>query len=101
MHVGLVDGRNGGVRVGVGGEKDATGLGVEVAGLLEELDAGHSGHPLIGEQQPDLLVPELQLLEGVQGGRAGLGPADAVVLAVLLAQVAGQATATPQGRRRR
>ena len=90
VHVGLIDGGDGRVGVGVRREQDPTSLGIQVAGLLEELDARHPWHPLIRHQQTDLLVSQLQLLECIQGRRARLRSPDAVLLTVLLAQVAGQ-----------
>ena len=54
-----------------------------VARLLEELDARHPRHALVGEDHRDLLTPQRDLLEGVERRGAGLGTHDAVVLAVL------------------
>ena len=59
-----------GVGVGVGGEQDAAGLRVDVHGLLEELDAVHLRHPVVGEQHRDLLAAQLHLAQRVQGLRA-------------------------------
>ena len=90
VNIGPIDGGNGRIGIGVGGEKNAPGLGVKLAGLFEKLDPGHLRHAMVGEQQADAFVAELELSQGFQAGGTGLGPANPVVLAVALAQIARQ-----------
>ena len=84
-----VDGRDGGVGVGVRGEQHPAGAGKQVEGLFEELHAAHLGHALVGEDHRDLFAAQGDLAQGLEGGGPRIGPHDAVVLAVLAAQVAG------------
>ena len=53
-----VDGLDGRVGVGVGGEQGAPGVGEEVHRLLQELEAAHLGHPVVGEQHRHARRPE-------------------------------------------
>ena len=84
---GGVDGADGGFGVGVGGEQDALGLGEDLHGALEEVDAGHAGHALVGEEEGDDVAALFELGGDVEGGLSGGGAEDAVVLAVLAAEV--------------
>ena len=68
VDLGGVDGADGGFGVGVGGEQDALGLGVDGDGLLEEVDAGHAGHALVGEEEGDGLLALLKLAADVERG---------------------------------
>jgi hypothetical protein len=90
VEVDVVDGPDGRVGVGVRREQHPLGAWRQVHRLLEEVDAGHPGHPVVGQQQGDLLPAQGQLLQRVERGAAVLGPHDAVVGAVAAAQVAGQ-----------
>ena len=47
-----------GVEVGVAGEEHPDRVGVESAGLAEQGVAGHPGHPLVGEDDVDVLAVE-------------------------------------------
>ncbi len=87
MDLGGVDGADGGFGIGVGGEQDALGLGVERHGLLQEVDAGHAGHALVGEEEGDGLLALDELAADIERGHAGGGAEDTVVLAVVAAQV--------------
>jgi hypothetical protein len=71
VDVHVVDGADRGVGVGVGGEQAAAGTRDDVHRLLEELDAVHAGHPVVGQQDGDRLAAELELAQGVEGLRAG------------------------------
>ncbi len=82
-----VDGANGGFSVGIGSQEHALGVGIERDGLLEELDAGHAGHALVADDERDDVVALLELAADVECGLSGGGAQDAVVLAVLAAQV--------------
>ena len=75
--------------VGVGGEEGAPGAGKQVHRLLEELDTGHSGHPVVGEQHRHQIATKLQLAQGVEGVRAGLGAHHPVRIAVVAAEISG------------
>ena len=77
------------VRVGVRGEQDELGVGCVTPGLLEELDAGHLRHPLIGGDQSDRSVPQRQLGQHAERLGARRRPDDLVLGTVLGSQVAG------------
>jgi hypothetical protein len=89
IEVDEVDGVDGGVGVGVGGQQHAARRRVEVHRPLEKFDAAHLRHPVVGDQHGDRLAPQLELLQGLQGVRPRLGPHDAVPVSVLATQVAG------------
>jgi hypothetical protein len=67
-----VDRLDRGVGVGVRGEQRPPGVREQVHRLLEELDAVHLRHPVVGEQNGDPAAAQLDLLERVQrlGGRS-------------------------------
>ena len=85
----LVDRRDRGVRVGVGGEQHALRVGEDRPGLRQVLRALHPRHALVGDQERDLLAPPAQLVQRLERLRAGRRPHDAVVLAEALAQITG------------
>ena len=89
VDVHLVDRLDRRFRVGVGGEQGAPGAREEVHRLLEEVDAGHAGHPVVGEQHRHPIATQFQLAQAVEGVRAGLGAHHPVRLAVLSPQIAG------------
>ena len=79
--VAFVDGVDHRLDVGIAGEEHPDGVGVEAAGVAQELVARHAGHPLIGEDEVDVLAAEdLQRLV------AALGRQDAVRAMELVAQ---------------
>ena len=94
-----VDGLDGGVGVGVGGEQGAPGVGEEVHRLLEELETAHVGHPVVGEQHRDEVATQLQLAQRLQRLRAGLGAHHPVRLAVVAAEIAGDGARDARDRR--
>src|SRR5262249_30266430 len=79
-------------RVRVRGQQHPAGVGVDVHRPLEELDAGQPGHPVVGQEDGDLVAAELHLPQGLQGLLSGLGADDPVPFAVPLAQVTGYST---------
>ena len=87
-----VDGGDRGVGVGVRREQRAPRPREQVHRLLEELDAAHLRHPVVGQQHGDPVAAQLQLAQCLErlgtGGRAH----HPVVLAVLAPQVAGDGT---------
>ena len=85
----LVDGLDRGAGVGVGGEQHALGVGGDLARLDEVLGAREPGHPLVGDQQRDLVAAGDELLDDLEGLLAGGRAQHAVALAELAAQVAG------------
>ena len=87
-----VDGVDGRAGVGVGGEQHAARRRKQVHGLFQELDAGHAGHPVVGDEHRHLLAAQLEFLQRVQRLRARFGPDDPVLLAVAAAQVTGDGT---------
>ena len=87
-----VDGVDRGVRVGVCGEQDPPRHREEVHRLLEEVDAAHLRHPVIGDEHGHRFTTQLEFLERVERIRAGLGTNDAVPLAIVAAKVAGHRT---------
>ena len=56
-------------------------------GLLQKVDAGHSRHPLVGEEEGDGVLPLLELAADIERRRAGGSTHDPVVLSVVAAQV--------------
>ena len=66
VEVDHVDGVDGGAGVGVRGEQDAPGPGVQVHGLLQELDAAHLRHPVVGQQHSHLVAAQLHLAQCLQ-----------------------------------
>jgi hypothetical protein len=81
-----------GVRVRVRGEQHPAGERVDVHRPLKELDAGETGHPVVRQQDGDLITAQLHLPQGVQCLLTGLRPDDPVRFAVPPAQVAGNST---------
>ena len=91
-----VDRRDRGVGVGVGGEQRAAGPREQVHRHLEEVDAVHLRHPVVGQEHRHRVAPELQLaqrLEPFGGRRRAQHP---VVLAVPAAEVAGDRAGDPR-----
>ena len=103
----LVDRRDRRLGVGVGGQQHALGVGHDLARLDEVLGAGHAGHPLVGDQQRDLVAARAQLAQQLERLGARGRAQDAVALAEAAAQVArdgrqhagSSSTATIAGRR--
>ena len=62
-HVDGVDGRAG---VGVRGQQRPPGARVHVHGLLEELDAVHLWHPVVGQDHRDEVAAQLHLPQRVE-----------------------------------
>ena len=85
----VVDGLDGDVGVGVGGQEDELGLRREHPSLFEELDPRHLGHPLIRRDQPHLPVAQRELGQDLQCLGARCRPDDLELGTVLPAQVAG------------
>jgi hypothetical protein len=67
-----VDRADRGVGVGVRGEQGSAGAREDVHRLLEELDAGHARHPVVGEQRRHAGAAQLDLLQRLQRLLAGL-----------------------------
>ena len=84
-----VDGVDRGVGVGVGGQQHPARQREEVHRLLEELDAAHLRHPVVGDEHRHGVAAQLEFLERLEGVGPGLGAHDAVPLAVVAAKVAG------------
>jgi hypothetical protein len=84
----VVDRLDGDVGVGVRGEEEVLRARRVLAGPLEQLDAGHPGHPLVGRDQRDRLITQGEL--GQRGQRLGARRRlhHEVVVAVPPAQVA-------------
>ena len=68
--VALVDRVDDGVDIGVSREQEPGRLGADGPRLLEDLDAGHAGHPLVGEDHGDV-GRGLEVLEGLRPALAG------------------------------
>lgn len=85
VDVGLVDGRDGRLGIGVGGEQHPPGAREDGPGLAQELHAVHVRHALVGEQEAHPLVAQGQLPQGGEGVGAGLRPPDPVAAPVPLA----------------
>ena len=87
VNFGRIDGADGSFCVRVGGEENALGVGIDRQGLLEEVDSGHAGHALVREEEGDRVLSHLKLAAYVERSSPGGGADDAVVLAVMAAQV--------------
>jgi hypothetical protein len=84
----LVDRRDGRVGVRVGGEQHELRVGRRLARPLEELDAGHLRHAVVGQDERHRLIPQGELVEDAERFGTGVGPHDLVVGGVPAAQVA-------------
>ena len=84
-----VDGIDGRVGVGVRRQQHSSRQREEVHRLLEELDAAHLRHPVVGDEHRHGVAAQLEFLERRQSVCAGLGPHDAVPLAVVSTKIAG------------
>ena len=83
----VVDRPDGSLGISVGREQDTFSGREKRDGLAEEFDAGHLRHALIHEEQRNGIIAELQLAQGIERGRAGIGAQNAVVFAVMAPQV--------------
>ena len=83
----LVDGADGRIGVGVGRQQHALGIGLQLQGLRQELDAGHPRHALVDDEEADGAASHGELPHDVEPLGAGAGCHDAVVLAVPRAQI--------------
>src|SRR5690606_5008903 len=77
------------VGVGVGGQQGAPRVREQVHRLLQEGDAVHLRHAVVGEDGRDGVPAQLDLAQGFERVRPGGGAHDAVVLAVTTAEVTG------------
>ena len=84
----LVDRRDGGLGVGIGGQQDSLGLRNQAARLHQVVGAGHARHALVGDQKRDLLAPPANLGEQIQRLRARARPHDPVALTEAAAKIA-------------
>jgi hypothetical protein len=91
-----VDRVDGGIGVGIRREQRAPGVGEEVHRLFEELDPGHVGHAVVGEEHGHQVAAQLQLPQRVERLRPRLRAHDAVALAVLPAKVPGDRPRHPR-----
>jgi hypothetical protein len=73
--------------VGIGCQQDSFGVGIEFKRMLKEVDAGHSRHPLIGEEEGDYVSAFQKLAADIQGGSTGGSTDDSVALTVMAAQI--------------
>ncbi len=84
----FIDGADGCVCVGIGGEQRPLRVGENPHPFLQECDAIHVGHALVGEQQRHAVVAHLQLPQQVQRLLGRIARDHAVIGAVLRTQVA-------------
>ena len=84
-----VDRGDRGLRVGVGRQQRAPSPRKQPQRLLQELDAAHLGHPVVGEQHRHLATADLHLTQGVEGLAARRRAEDSMRRAVAGAKVAG------------
>ena len=76
------------VGVGVGGQQDAAGIGLQLDGLRQELDPGHLRHPLVDHEERHGAAAQGQLANRLQRVVARIGRHDPVLVPVARAQVA-------------
>ncbi len=73
VDVDFVDGVDGRAGVGVSGEQRALGVGINLLGFIQEADAIHVRHTLIGQQQRYRVVSHAQLAQDFQPGVTRVG----------------------------
>ena len=88
VDVGLIDGADRSVRVGVGGEQRPLRLGKDPHCFLQKCDAVHVRHALVGKKQGHAVVAHLQLLQKGERSLGRIASYHAVFSAVLRPQVA-------------
>jgi hypothetical protein len=84
----LVDGADGHVGIGVGGQEHALGVRLEDERLAQQLDAAHDRHALVDHEERDRVAATRQLADDLQRLRSRAGADDPVVGRVPRAQVA-------------
>ena len=89
VQVDHVDRVDRGPGIGVRGEQHPPRAGVDVHGLLEELDPVQLRHPVVGQDRGDQIAAQLHLPQRVQPVGRRLGPHDPVPVPVPPPQVAG------------
>jgi hypothetical protein len=89
VHVDQVDRLDRGVGVRVRGQQRPPRVGEQVHRLLQEVDAVHPRHPVVGQHDRHPPAAQLDLAQRLQRLVAGGGAHDLVVLAVPPAQVPG------------
>ena len=88
VDVRLIDGTDRSAGVGVCGEQCTLGIGIDVHWLLQEGDPVHARHALVGEQQGHAVIAHLQLFQQIQCPVGRVAADDAILRAILRAQVA-------------
>ncbi len=83
----VVDGPNGGFRVGIRRQQHATRLGIDADRLGQKFDTGHVRHALVDDHQGHGVVAQLQLTQGLQCRGTRICAHDAVVFPVLAPQI--------------
>src|SRR5262249_28759811 len=58
----LVDGADGGIGVSIRGKQRPFGLRINSCGFLKKSNSIHVGHALVGEEQGNIVVADLELL---------------------------------------
>ncbi len=66
VDLGRVDGLDGCLGIGIGGQQGALRVRVNLHRLTQKLHPGHSGHALVGDKQGDDVAPLLQLVTRYQ-----------------------------------
>jgi hypothetical protein len=88
MNARLINGLNGGVRVGVCSEQNAFRFRINVDGPADEIHAAHFRHALIGEKKSHGIMAAFQRFQRADRCGARIGSHDPVAVRVALAQVA-------------
>ncbi len=96
VQVDHVDGVDRRVGVRVRGQQHPARPRIHVERLLQELDAVHLRHAVVGQDHRDEVAAQLQLAQRVQRGLAGLRAHDPVRLAVAPSEIAGDGTGDPR-----
>ena len=81
MNVDLVDGVDGGAGVGIRGQQGPLGIGINFSGLVEEADAIHMRHALIGQEQSYSIVSNSEFAQQFQSRIARVRSQHAIFLA--------------------
>src|SRR5262249_9689333 len=78
------------VDVGIGRQQHALGVRKQLQRFLEKLDAIHTWHAMVRQEQGGLLLRNAQLTQDLERLRTGLGAHDAEPIRILPPQVTGE-----------
>lgn len=92
VEVQVVDGADRHLGIGVRGEKDGADIVEQLPCSPQHLKAGHLGHPLVRHHERQRRAAQLEFLEDLDRLGPTRGHHDAIVLAILTAQITSNCT---------